>query len=73
MGNFLDTIPKIPLAEWVDDGMKWLTTTFRPAFDFIKNNGKWLMDTTADLLTAVPPIIFILVMVVLAFFAARKK
>ena len=73
MSNFLDTVPKIPLAEWVDDGMKWLTTTFRPAFDFIKNNGKWLMDTTADLLTAVPPIIFILVMVVLAFFAARKK
>lgn len=73
MSNFLDTVPKIPLAEWVDDGMKWLTTTFRPAFDFIKNNGKWLMDTTADMLTAIPPIIFILLMVVLAFFAARKK
>lgn len=73
MSNFLDTVPKIPLAEWVDDGMKWLTTTFRPAFDFIKNNGKSLMETTADMLTAIPPIIFILLMVVLAFFAARKK
>lgn len=73
MSSFLDNIPQIPLADWVDDAMKWLTTTFRPAFDFIKNNGKWLMDTTADMLTAIPPIIFILLMVVLAFFAARKK
>ena len=73
MSNFLDTVPKIPLAEWVDDGMKWLTTTFRPAFDFIKNNGKWLMESTSDLLTAIPPVLFILVMVVLAFLAARKK
>ena len=73
MSSFLDNIPQIPLADWVDDAMKWLTTTFRPAFDFIKNNGKWLMESTSDLLTAIPPVLFILVMVVLAFFAARKK
>ena len=73
MSSFLDNIPQIPLADWVDDAMKWLTTTFRPAFDFIKNNGKWLMESTSDLLTAIPPVLFILVMVVLAFLAARKK
>ena len=73
MSSILDTLPKIPLAEWVDDAMKWLTTTFRTGFDFIKINGKWLMESTSDLLMAIPPVVFILLMVLLAFFASRKK
>jgi glycine betaine/proline transport system permease protein len=40
---FLQTelVPKIPLAEWTESGVDWITNTFAGAFD--------LLDTIIDL------------------------
>ncbi|GGG09785.1 hypothetical protein GCM10007425_00130 [Lysinibacillus alkalisoli] len=73
MDSILDKMNKIPLAEWVDDAMSWLTTTFRTSFTFIKDNGKAVMEQTADWLKDVPAIVFIIALVLLAFFITGKK
>ncbi|WP_087960618.1 ABC transporter permease [Bacillus massilioanorexius] len=53
--------------------MDWLTSNFSPMFDFLQNNGQTLMKSVTELLISIPPIIFILFIVLFAFFASGKK
>ena len=52
--------------------MDWLTDTFSGLFKFIQTSGASIMDNVTNLLIAVPPIIFILLIVLLSYFATRK-
>lgn len=72
MSNFLNNIPKMPVAENVEKFMDVVTDTFSGAFKFIQNNGKDLMESITDLLVAIPPFLFIAIIVIIAFFATRK-
>lgn len=72
MSNFLNNIPKMPIAENVEKFMDVVTDTFSGAFKFIQNNGKDLMESITDLLVAIPPFLFIAIIVIIAFFATRK-
>lgn len=65
--------PKLPVAEWVENAMDWLTSHFSPMFDFLQNNGQTLMKSVTELFISIPPIIFILFIVLFAFFASGKK
>lgn len=69
----LDVIPKLPVADVVEDAMDWLTSNFASLFDFITKSGKASMDGLTDLLNLIPPIIFILLVAIIAFIATRKK
>lgn len=69
----LDFISKIPIAEAVSWFTSWLTSTFAFLFDPIKNQFGDFMELVADSLAAVPPIIVIIVVAVLAFFVTGKK
>lgn len=73
MNNFLDNIPKIPLAPWVESAMDWLTSNFSAFFNSIQQFGKLLMNQVTDLLNSIPAIILILLVVVFAFYATGKK
>lgn len=73
MSNFLDAIPELSVANGVESLMDSITGKFSGAFKFIQNTGESLMNTTTDLFVAIPPILFILIVAVLAFFAAGKK
>lgn len=69
----LDFIAKIPIAEAVKWFTEWLTETFSFLFNPIKNQFGDFMEIVADSLAAVPPIIVILIVAILAFFVTGKK
>lgn len=73
MSNFLNQLPVIPVGDLVEDVMNRLTNTFSSVFKFIQTDGTALMDSVTSLLVGVPPIVFILLVAVLAFFATGKK
>lgn len=69
----LDFIPEIPISDWTTDFTKWVTDKFAFLFDFIKDNFGSLMEFLTAQLMVIPPIIFILIIAVLAFFLSGKK
>ncbi len=73
MNNLLDLIPKLPVAEWVDEFTKTLTSTFSLLFNFFKDDGKDAMNFIADSLNLIPPIIVIIVVAIVAFLLTGKK
>lgn len=77
MNDFLDkilsSIPKIPISEIVTDITKWLTDTFVFIFDPVKVYFGEFMEFVADTLMMVHPLIFIIVIAIVAFFLAGRK
>lgn len=71
--DLLDFIPKIPIAE----GTKWftkeITNTFSFLFDPIKKYFGDFMTFTSDMLSAIPPIIVIIIVALIAFFVSGKR
>ncbi|MEK4425603.1 ABC transporter permease [Solibacillus sp. FSL K6-1523] len=73
MSNFLNQIPALPVGDAVEKVMDLFTNTFSTVFKFIQTDGTALMDSVTNLLISIPPIIFILLVAILAFFATGKK
>lgn len=73
MNNLLDFIPKLPVASWVDEFVKALTSSFSALFNFLKDDGKTAMNFVADTLDLIPPIIVIIIVAIIAFFISGKK
>ncbi|SFG48035.1 glycine betaine/proline transport system permease protein/glycine betaine/proline transport system substrate-binding protein [Halobacillus alkaliphilus] len=70
----MELIPKIPVAEWVSSFTDWVTDTFEPLFDFIKNDfGDFIEMFAEDWLMNIPIWLFIVVVGVIAFFISGKK
>lgn len=64
-------IPKIPLGEWVDSFVAWLTVAWAGLFTFITNLIDGLLDIIVDVLSIGPPIILILVLTLLVIYTSR--
>lgn len=73
MSSFLDNMPKLPISSWVEDGMDWVTDTFSGLFKMIQSGGENMMDGITDGLLFIPPVLFILIIAILAFFVTGKK
>lgn len=73
MSNFLNQIPEMPVADWVESLMDVVTESFSGAFKFIQNSVEFLMEGMTDILVVIPPVLFILIIALLAFFATGKK
>lgn len=73
MNQFLDFVPTIPIAKSVEWFMDLLTSNLAPLFDSIQKGGKYAMESVTDLLILIPPILFILIIGVIAFFATKRK
>ncbi|GAB2482544.1 hypothetical protein GCM10008929_04740 [Alkalibacterium psychrotolerans] len=69
----LDQIPQLPVSQWMGDLIDWLTQNLSWLFGAIRDSGSWLMDGLTDLLLVIPPELFIILLVALAFFANGKK
>lgn len=69
----LDQIPQVPVSQWMGDLIDWLTQNLSWLFGAIRDSGSWLMDGLTDLLLVIPPELFIILLVALAFFANGKK
>lgn len=73
MNKMLDFIPSLPVADWVETFMDILTDNFASMFSFIQKWGKNSMESFTDLLLLIPPILFILIVAIIAFFATKRK
>ncbi|RLL45010.1 proline/glycine betaine ABC transporter permease [Oceanobacillus piezotolerans] len=74
LNTILDFAPKIPLAEWVDWLTGVITDGFAFLFDPIKEHfGNFMEFFAEDVLMAIPPVIFILAIALIAFFVTGKK
>ncbi|MGX7025053.1 ABC transporter permease/substrate binding protein [Vagococcus hydrophili] len=72
MNNLL-LVSKIPVADWVESITAWTTDTFSGLFSFIQVLGQNIMDGITNGLLFIPPIVFILLLTVAAFFVSNKK
>ncbi|MDN6541540.1 MAG: ABC transporter permease subunit, partial [Tetragenococcus koreensis] len=64
---------EIPLSEWVDTGVDWLTEHWSAFFSFLQSLGQTIMDWMTTGLSAIHPLLFIVIITVLAFFLSGKK
>ena len=71
--SILDIIPQVPVSEWMAAFIDWLTDNLSFIFDALSEAGEFLMDGMTDLLTWIPPVVFIILLTALAFFATGKK
>lgn len=69
--NALVTGAKIPVGAWARAFIEWIKDYFGWLFDFVSENAADFMEATADLLLQIPPAIFIVIFVVLAFWRHR--
>ncbi|EKU93928.1 Glycine betaine/L-proline transport system permease protein proW [Alloiococcus otitis] len=69
---FIDLIPEIPFTQWFADIISWLTDNLSAFFNLISDGAEWLMDAMTAILLIIPPEIFIILIGVLAYFAAKK-
>jgi glycine betaine/proline transport system permease protein len=69
---FLQTelVPKIPLAEWTESGVDWITYTFDEFFDLLDGAIDAVVGSLEYALTAPPALLTIAVLGVIAFFLA---
>lgn len=73
MSSLLDVIPKLPVADGVENFTSWLTDMFAFLFDPIQKYSEIAMEFVTETLLLVPPLLFILIVAVIAFIASRKK
>ncbi len=73
MNNILDFIPKLPVAHAVEELTVWITQTFAFLFNPIQKYSEIFMKSVTNTLLFIPPVIFILLIAVLAFFVSGKK
>ncbi|WP_317633817.1 ABC transporter permease [Perspicuibacillus lycopersici] len=72
--NLLDFIPELPIADAAKTFTEWMTDAFSFLFDPInKHFGDFMEFVADDLLMSIPPVIFILLVALLAFFVSGKK
>lgn len=74
MNNWLDFIPKLPIADATENFTDWVTEFFAFLFDPINEHfGDFMEFVSEDILVAIPPVIFILAVALIAFFISGKK
>jgi ABC-type proline/glycine betaine transport system permease subunit/ABC-type proline/glycine betaine transport system substrate-binding protein len=64
-------IPKIPLGEWVDLFVQWVTVAFAGFFTFLTNSIDGLLDILVDVLSVGPPIVIIFVLALIVAYTSR--
>ncbi len=71
--SILDNIPRLPVSQWMTNFINWLTQNLSWLFGSIREGGSWIMDGLSDFLAIIPPVLFIIILVALAFYASGKK
>ncbi|XKF67537.1 proline/glycine betaine ABC transporter permease [Virgibacillus necropolis] len=69
----MDFIPEIPIAEKTALFTEWLTETFSFIFEPIEEYFDVFMEFVSESLFAVPPVIIMIIVALLAFFITGKK
>ncbi len=68
----MNNIPQIPLVEWVDTAVSYLRSNARWIFDPISDFLDAFVNIISDGLMFLPPIVFIVLMVILTIFLTKR-
>jgi len=71
MDDFLQQ--KIPIAQVIDAIVDWLTEYLAGFFNLLQIVGQTVMEAISNTLAAIPPILLILLLMVVAYFTFNKK
>ncbi|MGP6139310.1 MULTISPECIES: ABC transporter permease/substrate binding protein [unclassified Jeotgalibaca] len=63
----------LPVAQWIDELTRWMTSAFSGLFGFMQTVGETLMTSMTGMLLLVPPLVFIPLLSLLMYFISRKK
>lgn len=69
----MNKLPQLPLVEWVDALEVWLKNNAKWFFEPIKNTLSSFVDGLSDFLIAIPPLIFVLIIVAFTIYITKKK
>lgn len=69
MNEFL---PRLPFADWIDDGVDWLVATFGTVFDGISGLLKSIVEGAVTVMDFVPSILLAVLFAVLAYFLSTR-
>lgn len=64
-------IPKIPLGNWIDVFVDWVTIHFAVFFAFLTTSIEGLLNTIVDVLSVGPPIVLIIVLTLLVAYTSK--
>ncbi|MDN6249850.1 MAG: ABC transporter permease/substrate binding protein [Tetragenococcus koreensis] len=63
----------IPLTDWIDTGVDWLTEHWSGFFSFLQTVGQAVMDFMTNTLSAVPPLLLMVLIAIAAYFIFHRK
>lgn len=69
----MNKLPQLPLVEWVDALEVWLKNNAKWFFEPIKETLSAFVDSLSDFLIAIPPLIFVLIIVAFTIYITKKK
>jgi glycine betaine/proline transport system substrate-binding protein len=64
-------MPKIPLGEWIDSLVDWITITFAGLFSFLTSAIEGLLNILVDILSAGPPIVLMIILALLVTYTSK--
>ncbi|MDO3408607.1 proline/glycine betaine ABC transporter permease [Saccharibacillus sp. CPCC 101409] len=72
--NFISAdLPKLPIADWVDTAVDWMSTNLEGLFNGIAIAIEKVVDGFTAVFTAPHPILFIVILAVIAYLAGKWK
>ncbi len=66
-------LPRLPFAEWIDNGVDWLVVTFGSVFDGISDFLKGIVEGSVEWLDMVPSILLAVLFALLAWFISTRR
>ncbi|WP_394231453.1 ABC transporter permease [Niallia oryzisoli] len=66
-------LPKLPIADWIDVLVSWLTDTFEPVFDSITEGLELLVEGMVTGVSFIPSYIFMILLALLAWKIANRN
>jgi glycine betaine/proline transport system permease protein len=69
----MNKLPQLPLVEWVDTLEVWLKNNAKWFFEPIKNTLSSFVDGLSDFLIAIPPLIFVIIIVTFTLYITKKR
>jgi glycine betaine/proline transport system permease protein len=66
-------LPRIPLADWIDTFVDWLTSTFGGVFDGVSSVVENVVDGIVNGLSFIPPVLLAFIIGLLAWWMTKKS
>lgn len=68
----MDKLPRLPFAQWIDDGLDWLIAMFSPVFDGISTLLATIVEGIVNGLEIIPAIVLAILFALLAWFISTR-